>query len=531
LSADGSKYILAIDLGTSGPKVALVSTTGEAPGFEIERTGLFLTPDGGAEQDPAEWWQAVSAAAKRLLARGLVPAEQIVGISCTTQWMGTVPVDRDGNHLMNAVIWMDSRGAEYAKDITNGLVNVSGYGVNKLRRWLKLTGGVPSRTGKDSLGHILYIKNELPEVYAAAHRFLEPMDYLNMRFTGRFAASYDTITGHWLTDNRDLSKVAYVPELIEMSGVDAEKLPELLPTGAVLGTISLEIAREFGLREDVQVVTGTPDTESAAIGSGAVRELDAHLYIGTSSWLSCHVPYKRTDIASSITSLPSGIPGRYLVATEQDLAGGCLTMLRDLFFAEDELPTGEAPDDVFETFNRMAERITPGSGKLIFLPWLNGERTPVEDHHLRGGFFNQSMTSTRAHFVRAVFEGVAYNSRWMLESVERYVKKRFDAINFVGGGAASDLWSQIHADVLDRPIRQAEQPRLANARGAAFAASVALGLLSFDEVPEHVQFTKTYEPNPENRQLYDELFEEFVNIYKSNKKAFARLNPSHHASG
>jgi xylulokinase len=264
---------------------------------------------------------------------------------------------------------------------------------------------------------------------------------------------------------------------------------------------------------------------SAAIGSGAVRDLEAHLYIGTSSWLSCHVPYKRTDVIGSVATLPAGIPGRYLVATEQDIAGGCLTMLRDnLFFAEDELGNGPAPGDVFETFNRMAERIPPGSGGLIFTPWLNGERTPVENHLIRGGFFNQSLSTTRAHFVRAVFEGVAYNTRWMHEAVERFVKHRFEAINFVGGGANSALWSQIHADVLGRTIRQAEQPRLANVRGAALAAAVALGRLTWEEIPERVRFTNTYEPNPANQQLYDDLFTEFVNIYKNNREAFARLN-------
>jgi len=527
LSANESKHILAVDLGTGGPKVALVSTDGEIAGHEIEKTGVQLLPNGGAEQDPDDWWRAITTAAKRLLARNLVPPESIVGIALTTQWMGTVAVDRAGRPLMNAVIWMDSRGARYAKRITRGAVSVGGYGALKLREWIKYTGGVPSRTGKDSLGHILFIQNERPDVYRDTYKFLEPVDYLNMRLTGQFAASYDTITGHWLTDNRDLSRVRYVDKLVAMAGVDRDKLPDLRPTGAVLGTILPEVARELGLREDVQVVMGTPDTESAAIGSGAVRDLEAHLYIGTSSWLSCHAPYKKTDVINSIATLPSGIPGRYLVATEQDIAGGCLTMLRDnLFFAEDELRNGQAPDDIFETFNRMAERTPPGSGGLIFTPWLNGERTPVENHLIRGGFFNQSLSTTRAHFVRAVFEGVAYNTRWMHRAVERFVKHRFETIIFVGGGATSCLWSQIHADVLGRTIRQTEQPRLANVRGAAFSAAVALGHLAWDEIPNRVRFTDTFEPNPDNKKLYDELFTEFVNIYKNNKRAFARLNGS-----
>jgi xylulokinase len=525
MAAESTEYILAVDLGTGGAKVALVSTDGEIVGHEFERTELLLLPGGGAEQDPDDWWRAITTAGKRVLGRGLVPAESIVAISCTTQWMGTVPVDRDGNHLMNAMIWMDTRGARYARRITAGFPSVAGYGAVKSRRWLRLTGGMPSRTGKDSIGHILYIQNERPEIYRQTFKFLEPMDYLNMRLTGRVAAAYDTITGHWLTDNRDLSKVSYIDKLIALTGVDREKLPDLKPTGAILGPITAEIAREFGLRENVQVVMGTPDTESAAIGSGAVRDFEPHLYIGTSSWLTCHVPFKRWDLKRSLTTLPSGIPGRYLVATEQETAGGCLTALRDnIFFPSDELSDGAPPDDALETFNRMAERVRAGSDKLIFTPWLNGERTPVENHLVRGGFFNQSLTTTRAHLIRAVFEGVAYNTRWMHRSVERFVRRRLDGINFIGGGANSSLWCQIHADVLDRTIRQVEDPVLANARGAAFAGSVALGYITFDDIPERVKITKTYNPSPDNRKIYDELFREFLNIYRNNRAAYARLN-------
>ncbi len=523
--AESAEYVLAIDLGTGGPKVALISTDGQIAGHEFEATSLRLTPDGGAEQDPDDWWRALTTAARRLLTRALVAPERIIALSCTAQWMGTVPVDRDGNHLMNAIIWMDTRGGRYARRITRGFPRVGGYGAVKLWRWLRITGGVPSRTGKDSLGHILYIQHEHPDVYRRTYKFLEPMDYLNLRFTGQAAASYDTITGHWLTDNRDLSGVRYVDGLVALSGVDREKLPDLKPTGAVLGTITREIAGEFGLREDVPVVMGTPDTESAAVGAGAVRDFEPHLYIGTSSWLTCHVPFKKVDLANSLTSLPSAIPGRYLVATEQDIAGGCLTVLRDnLFWPDDELSDGPPPDGVLDVFNRMAERIPPGSDKLIFTPWLNGERTPVENHLLRGGFFNQSLSTTRAHMVRAVFEGVAYNTRWMHQHVEKFTRRRLDNINFVGGGARSRLWCQIHADVLDRKIRQVDQPSLANARGAALIASVALGRLSFDDIPERTRFTASYEPNPDNRAIYDELFGEFLSIYNNNKRMYARLN-------
>jgi len=270
---------------------------------------------------------------------------------------------------------------------------------------------------------------------------------------------------------------------------------------------------------------GTADTMSAAVGSGAVRDFEPHLYVGTSSWLSCHVPFKKTDLLHSMASLPSGIPGRYLLATEQDAAGVCLTTWKDqIFFPADELADGGPPDDAFERLYRMAARVPAGSEKLIFTPWLNGERTPVDDHLVRGGFFNQSLGTTRAHFVRAVLEGVAYNTRWMHQHVEKFVQRRFSAINFVGGGARSSLWCQIHADVLNRSIRQVKDPVLANARGAAFLGLLALGKLSVDAIPQRVEISATYEPNPDNRKIYDQLFSEFLNIYKSNKRIYARLN-------
>src|SRR5262249_46857093 len=152
----------------------------------------------------------------------------------------------------------------------------------------------------------------------------------------------------------------------------------------------------------------------------------------------------------------------------------------NILFADDGLPTGTAPPDVFQRFDRLAASAPPGSGRLIFLPWLNGERTPVDDSALRGGVFNQSLKTTPAHMVGVVLEGVAYNARWLLVYVEKFVHRRCDAITMIGGGAKSDLWCQIVADVLDRTIKQVEDPVLANARGAALLAGLALGDLKVE---------------------------------------------------
>jgi len=512
-------HVLAIDLGTSALKVALVSTAGEVIASEQEECRVQILPGGGAEQDPADWWSQVTRASSRLMARCVAGPGSVAAVSCTAQWSGTVPVDDRGHPVRNAIIWMDSRGAPYAWRVTGGLVEVQGYGVGKLARWIRKSAGIPARSGKDPVAHILWLKHAEPEAYRRARLFLEPKDWLNLRLTGRAAASYDSIALHWVTDNRSPGRIRYDPGLLRLAGLDRARLPGLLAATDVLGPLLPGPASALGVAAGIPVVAGAPDVHSAAIGSGATRDFQAHLYVGTSSWLTCHVPYKKTDLLHNMASLPSAIPGRYLVANEQETAGAALTFLRDRVLFD-----GPPPAGAYREFDRMAGQAAPGSGGVIFTPWLYGERTPVEDRFVRGGFHNLSLSATRDELVRAVFEGVALNARWLLRTVERFTRHRLDPIRFIGGGARSAVWCQIFADVLGRTVEQVADPVNANARGAAMLAAVALGELTFDQVPDRVAVERTYRPAPATRRLYDERFAEFVGLYRRNRRAHARWN-------
>lgn len=524
MATPDGKSILAIDLGTSAVKLAVISLRGAILGGEVEPYPLTLHPDGGAEQSPKDWWEAIVLATRRLLEKGVVAARDIIGINCSSQWSGTVAVDEQGQPLMPAILWMDSRGAPYIQRLTHGFPHIEGYGLLKLLTWIRLTGGAPSMSGKDPLGHILYIQNEHPDIYRRTYKFLEPKDWLNLRLTGRFVASYDSIALHWVTDNRHVSRVSYDERLLRLTGLKREQLPELLPAASVIGPLQPEAASALGLGEHVQVVTGSPDILAAAVGSGAVRDFEAHLCVGTSSWLSCHVPYKKVDLLHQMGTMPSALPGRYLLLNEQESAGICLTFLKNLLFQDSSSPHSTDGAALYSALEREASGVPAGSDRVLFMPWLNGERSPVEDRLVRGGFFNQSLQTTRGHLVRAVLEGVAYNARWLLTYVEPFIGRKLEGIRLIGGGARLGLWGQILADVLDRPIHQVDEPVLANARGAAFQAAVALGHLSVDEIPHLVPIARSYTPDSRNRGLYDELFREFLNLYKSNKAIFARLN-------
>jgi xylulokinase len=524
IRGNSTKHVLAIDLGSGGPKAILLSERGELIAAASRRVQTFLTEDGGGEQDPQQWWDSISAAVREVLAAGQVPRDDVIAVACTTQWSVTVPVDEAGHHLMNAVHWTDTRGAPYTSLATKGLIKVSGYGLRRLARWLRMTGGVPTHSGADALAHILFIKHERPDVYRRTYKFLEPMDYINMRLTGRAVASYGTIFPVLLTDNRDPSAVRYDDQLIAWAGLDRHKLPELLPVNQVLGPLKPEIADAWGLGRQTQVLIGMCDSQAAVLGSGAVDYFQGHVCIGTTAWMSCHVPFKKTHLGNYLATMPAALPGRNMVMAEQGAAGKCLEAFVDNWLlAGDALAVGPRPADAYERLECLVEAVAPGSEGLLFLPWLNGAGPPSGDASMRGGFLNQSLRHGRAHAARAIMEGVAYNLRWLLAAVERFTGRRFESLNFIGGGARSRTWCQIVADVLQRPIRQMADPNFAIARGAALGALFALGRLSVERAGDVVRVAETFEPRTESQGVYDALFKAFLDSYKANRPIFRRL--------
>ncbi|MFN7954915.1 MAG: FGGY-family carbohydrate kinase [bacterium] len=523
--ARDDRCVLAIDHGTSGIKAALVSARGEILDSDYESTPIHFLPGGGAEQDPEDWWRALVTAARRLVARRSMSPDRIGAVCVSSTFSSTVAVDADGKHLMPALTWMDSRGARHVRQVVGGFPSVLGYNVPRAIRWIRKTAGAPALSGKDDAAHALLVKNEYPEIYAKTRYFLPSKDYLNARLTGVMASSPDAMHLFWVTDARDPARIVYDDRLIGLLGIDRDKLPPLIPATQVVGLVLPEVADTLGLARSTPVVSGSADHQCALIGSGAVRDFEGHLYIGTSSWIECLVPFQKTDVIHSIASFPAAIPGKYQCLNEQDLAGGALAFLAEnILFRRHALTGIPTPSDPYALVNEIASTVPAGSHQVIFTPWLNGERTPVDDIHVRGGFHNLSTTTTLEDMVRAVLEGVAYNTRWSLGYVEKFVGRPLQPLRLIGGGAMSPLWCQIFADVLDREILVAKDPRQANARGAAFLASIGLGWIRFEDIPGLVPIDATFRPNPATRALYDELFDVFVRFYGRTRALYHRLN-------
>jgi len=520
MSGPAPRFVLAVDLGTGGPKLGLVSTRGEIAWWETRAVATHTGTAAEATQDAEEWWRLVVEGTRRGLDATGLKGDDVVAVAVTGQWASTVPVDESGAPVGECVMWMDARGRTLSRAVVSG--PVSGYDPVALATWVRRTGGVPSTNGDDPLGHLLFLEREQPEVARRVRWYLEPVDYLTMRFTGIPAASHMSMTAAWLTDNRRLDLLAYDPKLVRLSGVPAAKLPPLVVSGSVIGPVQRSVAAELGISSRAQVVTGLPDLHASTVGSGCVQPFETHLSIGTTAWVGCPLPEKKTDVIRQMAAVPglgvlSSAP--YLLGNNQQSAGRCLQWFRETVAAG-----ASGPPRSYAEVTELAATAPAGSNGVVFTPWLAGERSPVDDRAARGGFHNVSLSTSTADLARSVLEGVAFNARWLLAAAEHFTGRRLDPLRLVGGGAQSELWCRIVADVCDRTVERVADPLLCGLRGAALAAGIAVGDIDRDDLRRLVPVDGTFPPDASNRAVYDRSFAEFPHLYRSQRRMFHRLN-------
>jgi xylulokinase len=251
---------------------------------------------------------------------------------------------------------------------------------------------------------------------------------------------------------------------------------------------------------------------------------ECHLYLGTSSWIAGHVPTKKTDIVNGIASVPCALSDRYLMIALQATAGGNLNWLRDnVVGADDPLVAADVRGEFFALSDVIVPTVPAGSNGVLYTPWIYGERVPVDDATLRAGLFNVSLHNTRADLLRAVFEGIALNTRWMLGPVGRFLGAPVTSLRLVGGGARSAAWTQILADVLGVAVQRVEQPVAANARGAGLIGALGVGAITASDIPGLVRVADTFEPDASNRAVYEEAFATFVDLHRRLAPVYRRL--------
>jgi len=530
----GERWILGVDLGNGGPKVGVLGLDGEVRRTALRPVSVHVGLDGAATQDAEEWWTALLEAARDAVATSGADPDALHAVAVTGQWGSTVPVGEDGRPVGPVLLWADSRARDLVREVIGGPINVGGISPFKALPFVRATAGAPTPSGADPTGHSLLLQKRLPDVYARTRLLLEPVDYLGLRLTGRAAATPASMILSWVTDNRPGAAPAYLPSLMAKARRDPGRLPELLPTGSVLGLLTAQAASALGVAPGAPVVTGIPDLHAAVLGSGAVAPYDTHVAVSTTSWIGARVPFKRTDVLHSIATVPGLDPDFPLVANNQETGGAALQWLREQVIVPDDGllgggsaigREGMAPENASPSYDdlmRLAATAPAGSEGVLFMPWLNGERSPLEDKDLRGGWLNLSLRTDRAMLVRSVLEGVAYNGRWLFEAYQKFLRRPVPSVRILGGGAQADLWCQIHADVLGVPVEQVADPRHAQLRGVALWARICLGELTIQDVPGLVPVAARFEPSRD--PAYDTGFAEYRRLAGTLKGLYSRIN-------
>ncbi|MFX1366776.1 MAG: FGGY-family carbohydrate kinase [Promethearchaeota archaeon] len=517
------KYILTHDLGTSGNKAALFDVNLNLVAQTKKDYPLLYPKTGWAEQKPEDYWNAVKDATTTLIQDQNIDVGEILALTFDCQMNCTIPIDDNGTALMNSISWLDTRAASITRKFSKGLIKISGYGLKTLLMFLKITGGAPGFNGKDPISHILWLKENNSELYDKTYKYLSVKDYIIYKCTRRAVTSRDLGNTAWMMDSTP-DKFEWSDKIINKFKIDKEKLPEIRKSTEIAGELTIEASKELNLKAGIPVFVGSGDLTSAALGSGAIKTNKLIICLGTADWVAAHTS-KRVKDLYHYTGCISSAQENYLCISKQETGAKCLDWAILQIFRSERGEFIDNSDFLYPYLDSLTEKAEVGSKNLIFTPWMFGERSPINNPNIRGGFYNLSLEHTRENILRSVYEGVAFNIKWALIYIEKLVGKSTE-INCIGGGAKSEVWCQILADILERKILQMETPDLAAAKGSAIISMVGMKVLNeFSDAVPLIKVKKIFYPNIENKNIYDKLFNEYCKIYGRNRKMFMKLNP------
>jgi xylulokinase len=505
-------HAIGIDVGTTNVKTTLVSDEGKVVA-SAARPLKSRRDDGRAEQDAAALWDAVRDTIRAVVGTAPTAAADVRALGVCSQYSSIVPVDASGAPVAPMMLYMDLRGTARSWEIMEREPEAFAVFVDHH--------GVPPVGSGLSLGHILFFQHECPDVHERTAAYLEPMDYVNARLTGRITATQCTMFTSQLCDNRSIGTTEYDDELVRLSGVDASRLPPLIAVDGAIGPLNARVADDVGLPRDVIVYAGLNDSHAGAYASGALTPGRGGLAIGTTAVLLDTVADKRSDLDVEMVALPA--PGGYLAWAENGIAGKAVEhVLENIVYALDELGD-HGTDDYFAALDAVIEQVPPGSNGVLFLPWLAGSLAPEASGKVRGAFLNLSLDTRRTDLVRAMVEGTAYNLAWLLPFVERFTGNPMEEIVFFGGAARSHGWAQVLADVLDRPVLALEDPDHAVARAVALVALSRHGDLT-DDLGTFVRTAAVCEPTPDARDVYERVQPQFAAAFHALRPIYEALN-------
>ena len=528
------KYVISYDIGTTGVKTCLFEIDSAITLISAAMEGykLYIMPDGGAEQDPDEWWSAICSTTKTVFSKCDIKPEQIEGISFCSQMQGLVLVDKDGVPVHRAFSYMDQRAKKQLKEGIAYGFKIAGANITKLIPSLLITGAV-ALSVKDPVWKYQWVRENEPENFKRVYKWLDVKEYIISRMTDRFVMTRDSAFATLLYDIRK-GHEGWSKKICKILNVNPDHLAEIVECTDKVGGLTAKAAQELGLKPGTAVFGGGGDASLIGVGAGSVELGETHIYSGTSGWVSTVVDKSVVDTSAMIAAVLGAQKDRFNYFAELETAGKCLEWVKD-HLALDEIGiflqkthVAESPETVYtnlyDYLSKVIDEIPAGSSGVIFTPWLHGNRCPFEDPNARGMFFNVSLDVGKTELIRSVIEGVCFHLRWFLETEDKKIQTS-SVVRFVGGGALSDVTCQILADITGRTVETVDSPQNVGAVGAAVIMAVGLGVLDdISHAKKLIPAKKTFVPNAKNKDVYDRNFAVYKTLYKNNKEAFKALN-------
>ncbi len=505
-------YIIAHDVGTSGNKAVLASLDGKVLYDAHQAYGVMVPEPLAAEQNPDVLYQAVVSTTSELIEKSGVDPRDIAGLGISTQAFNLLPINREGRPAMNMISWMDLRATEQAENIRKGTTQSELY---------QLTYNFPR--AKDVVPKILWLKEKRPDVWKNTSLLANCKEYILHQITGEFYMDQHSASIFFLLDPYSRQ---WSTDACDLLGIPVDMLPEVRPGTDRIGSIKPDVAREMNLLPGTPVILSPADIAAAQIGCGAGQAHHASLSLGTGGWVCVSSPCLRNDPEHPFWALTHISPEMWIIGGGLDTGGGGMRWLRDAF-GEGILDIAREKNiSVYQLLSEMAAGVPPGAGNLLFIPWVYGERGHMGvEHYAKGAFIGLDLDHNMARMARAVMEGVAFHLRWMMEGMEE-AGLEIKAINMIGGGSTSDVWTQIISNVTGRKLRLVKSPQNVGSVGTALTVALGLGIhSSVDDLNQLVQLDQVIKPQHDAiKELYEGLYDEFRYISKSLMKTYARLN-------
>jgi len=501
------EFLLGIDVGTSGCKTELFNVNGYSLAKAYRGYPIIHPKPGWSEEDPEEWWRAVVDTTRKVLEASKVDPSQVrgVSVSCTN---ACVPVNEDGKALRNAIMQIDRRTIPQAERIKEALGE---------ERVFEVTGN-PVAPGSFTAPIILWLKENEAKIFEKTYKFMVPTGYIVQRLTGEFTIDWSRAATTLLFDIKDKK---WREEFCEELGIPLEKLPELHPSWEVVGSVTEKAASLTGLREGTPVVAGCMDTVAAAVGSGAIKGGDLFCVMGSVARVCAVLGSPSFD--KRFLNTCHATPNEWVAIGCVNGAGLSLKWFIDAIGRQEKTLSEKLNLSPYQLLDLEAEKATPGSGGLVYLPYIAGERSPIWDPEARGVLFGLNLQSERINIVRSFYEGVAYAIRHNVEILRAILKGEGGYIKLSGGGARSKVWRQIIADVCGERV-VTTIPLDTEPIGDTLIAGIGVGVYrNVEEAVKVLRLGEEEKPRREYYEVYSNLFALYKRLYEHLKEDFKLL--------